>query len=161
VIGEAEPGRQGDGRPSLRWVCRCDCGREAIRDGRSLRHGHQPSCGCRKITALRERFITHGCTRGPNGQLTPEYQAWRGMKTRCLNPNHHKFPGYGGRGIRICDEWLADFAAFLRHIGPRPSPEMSVDRIDVNGHYEPGNVRWATPAQQRANRRDSSSLRLG
>jgi hypothetical protein len=152
VIGEAEPGRQGDGRPCLRWRCRCDCGNEITVDGRGLRSGASRSCGCRKSEAIVARFTTHGHTRGG---LTPEYQAWRGMKTRCLNPRHHKFPDYGGRGIRVCDEWINSFEAFLAHIGPRPSPEMSVDRIDVDGHYEPGNVRWATPLQQRHNRRDS------
>jgi hypothetical protein len=82
-----------------------------------------------------------------------EYDAWQAMKQRCSNPRLRTWKDYGGRGIRVCDEWRASFFAFFDHIGPRPSSKHSVDRIDVNGHYEPGNVRWATPLEQARNRR--------
>ena len=75
------------------------------------------------------------------------------MKVRCLNKENHKFPDYGGRGIRICERWHS-FDAFLADMGPRP-PGTSLDRIDVNGNYEPGNCRWADAKTQRANRRDT------
>lgn len=74
------------------------------------------------------------------------------MKRRCLNPNSTDWPRYGGRGITIAPEWRDDFAAFFKHIGPKPSPSHSIDRVDNNGNYEPGNVRWALPEVQRINR---------
>lgn len=84
---------------------------------------------------------------------TPEYKAWIAMRQRCANPRASGYRHYGGRGIRVCDEWEHSFAAFLECVGPRPSPEHSIDRIDVDGHYEPGNVRWATINEQASNRR--------
>jgi len=93
----------------------------------------------------------HGSAR--KGKITPEFAAWCAAKDRCSNPNNDHYCYYGGRGIRMAGEWLNDFAAFLAHIGPKPSPELSLDRIDVDGHYEPGNVRWATSSEQRLNQR--------
>lgn len=84
---------------------------------------------------------------------TPEYQAWMGMKNRCRHPRCKAYPNYGGRGIRVCERWAADFSAFYADMGPRPSPLHSLDRIDSNGHYEPGNCRWATRAEQNRNTR--------
>jgi hypothetical protein len=75
------------------------------------------------------------------------------MIRRCENPNDQAYPRYGGRGITVCPEWRADFAAFLRDVGRRPNPELSIDRIDNDRGYEPGNVRWATAKQQANNRR--------
>jgi hypothetical protein len=77
------------------------------------------------------------------------------MITRCENPNVHNYASYGGRGVRVCSAWRGDFAAFLAHVGRRPSPQHSIDRIDNDGNYEPGNVRWATTAQQNRNQRDN------
>lgn len=84
---------------------------------------------------------------------TPEYRAWISMKDRCLNPTSSNYPNWGGRGIRVHVEWVEDFPAFLQHVGPRPSPLHSLDRRDNDRGYEPGNVRWATKAEQSANRR--------
>lgn len=84
---------------------------------------------------------------------TPEYDAWIDMKRRCFNENAPNFHNYGGRGIRVCSEWIDSFVAFYHHIGTRPSPDHSLDRIDNDGHYVPGNVRWATMSTQLFNRR--------
>jgi hypothetical protein len=86
--------------------------------------------------------------------MTPEKRLWGHMIERCTNPNHHAWKNYGGRGITVCDEWRQSFSAFLAHVGPRPTPNHSLDRYPNNdGNYEPGNVRWATRSEQRANSR--------
>lgn len=84
--------------------------------------------------------------------LTPEYRAWRGMITRCSNPNRHNADRYVGRGIRVCRRWRISFSAFLCDVGRRPSPHHSLDRKNPDGHYTPANVRWATAHEQRVNR---------
>jgi hypothetical protein len=86
-------------------------------------------------------------------RYTPEYGIWRSMKCRCENPNDKKYYLYGGRGVSVAPSWRNDFTAFIRDIGPRPSRKHSIDRIDTNGNYEPGNVRWATITQQNRNAR--------
>jgi hypothetical protein len=87
----------------------------------------------------------------------PEYYAWSGMKRRCLDPNNPKYPVYGGRGITVCDRWLGieGFPNFMQDMGSKPSRRHSLDRIDVNGNYEPTNCRWATPHQQAWNKQNS------
>lgn len=136
------------------WVVRCDCGVEKVVSTNSLRCSRVRSCGHLRGVANRRRLTTHG------GRHTPEYKAWCDLKARCENPNTPNFNNYGGRGIRVCEEWRASFEAFLAHVGPRPSPKHSIDRKDNDGSYEPGNVRWVTPKQQARNKRTSRLIEL-
>lgn len=94
---------------------------------------------------------SHGLTAG--GHPPAEYNSWKGMRHRCHRPSHPRYSLYGGRGIRVCGRWFSSFEAFLTDMGPKPSPAHSLDRIDVNGHYEPGNVRWAEQKEQCRNQR--------
>lgn len=133
------------------WHCRCDCGVEIETSGPRLRRGDTRSCGCLKKDLTSARRRTHGASSvGGVRPATKEYSSWVSAKGRCYNPNNKKYPIYGGRGIAMCDAWRDDFAAFLAYLGPRPIG-TTLDRIDNDGDYAPGNVRWATPQQQSAN----------
>lgn len=91
---------------------------------------------------------------------TPEHGIWRGMKARCHNPNGHDYERYGGRGIKVCDQWHNSFSAFYADMGPRPTPEHSIERINNAGDYEPGNCKWATINEQGCNKRNNRRLEL-
>lgn len=99
--------------------------------------------------------LSHGESR--RGATSPEYYVWTGMISRCTNPNRQCYPHYGGRGIRVCDRWRS-FEAFLADMGRRPSAEHTLERLDVNGHYEPGNVIWMLASKQPRNTRRSNVL---
>ena len=102
--------------------------------------------------------IKHGYAK--RGNVHPMFYLWMGMIGRCEDPKRVGYSYYGGRGIRVCDRWRHDFAAFLSDVGVRPSSDHSLDRIDPNGNYEPSNVRWATRSEQQHNRRDQQTLLL-
>lgn len=127
------------------WECRCDCGGSAVTTSTSLRNGHTASCGClRKIAYTR----THG-----RSQEGGAYRSWKEMRQRCNNPRSDKFKWYAARGIKVCERWDS-FVLFLSDMGERPS-NKSLDRIDNDGNYEPGNCRWATQKEQVNNTRRS------
>jgi len=99
------------------------------------------------------RAFKHVKTREKHGYAgTPTYRAWHEMKKRCYNPNVIRYPKYGGRGIEVCERWRESFSAFLADMGEKPGPEYSMDRVDVNGNYEPNNCRWATRQEQMRNK---------
>lgn len=137
------------------WRCQCACGRLTTVSTHNLRRGSTTSCGCVRIELKKAHLLKitfrHGCAR--RNRWTPQYQVWKDIKRRCLNPKFKQWKDYGGRGISVCPEWRDSFEAFLSHIGPRPSAAHSIDRINNDGNYEPGNVRWATSAMQAANKR--------
>lgn len=139
----------GPGDDYEHWRCRCDCGTERDVGHASLRKGFSRSCGCLKLEMVRKVNKTHGLTR------TPAHRSWVAMRQRCYNPKTTRYSRYGGRGIKVCDRWRYSFEEFLKDMGQPPSDRHSIDRIDVDGDYEPGNCRWATPLEQRHNRGDS------
>ena len=149
VVGRAAK-LAGDRR--LRWLCRCDCGRAAVVRGDHLRSGMIVSCGCYRDDDLSANRYVHG-----EANRTVEYRCWTGLKDRCLNPNYPDWGDYGGRGIGVCERWQESFENFLEEMGRKPGPEYSIDRIDVDGNYDPDNCRWATPSQQANNRRSNRS----
>jgi len=145
-----------------RAIFRCDCGSEQERDISDVRTGHSLSCGCYGREESVRRFTTHGeRSRDIVGGQTPEYLAWLAMKARCRNVNNSSYSNYGGRGIRVCDRWCESFEAFLTDVGRKPTPTHSLDRINNDGNYEPGNVRWATRHEQRVNQRPVRRQRHG
>lgn len=127
------------------WLCRCDCGKEIVTYGNTLRNGATKSCGCFSVDHCRKNFSTHKMTG------TPEHKAWSSMIKRVTNPSPKDAHRYAGRGITVCDWWL-EFENFYADMGPRPSPNHSVERKNNDGNYEPGNCRWATKLEQMGNR---------
>lgn len=138
------------------WECRCECGTVRVVSRQGLRSGKSQSCGCLHVERHTARLITHGMTNDPTGT----YRVWKQIISRCNCPSATHFNHYGGRGIKVCDAWSGreGFATFARDMGTRPSPTHSIDRIDVNGNYEPGNCRWATNRDQCRNKRTTHIL---
>lgn len=136
-----------------RWLCRCDCGTEKVVRIDAFKSGRQLSCGCHRREKIKAALTSHGLSH------LAEYHIWLGMLARCTNPKSTGWEAYGGRGITVCDRWRlgeggqGGFVLFLADVGFRPSPEMSIDRIDNARGYERGNVRWATREVQSNNRR--------
>lgn len=133
------------------WECVCDCGNTAIISTSSIRHQKTISCGCVRV----ERVTSHGLSH------TRLYQTWADMKSRCYNPNNNGYHRYGGRGIKVCDEWqtFPPFAEWALNNGYDPS--LTIERINNDGNYEPSNCCWATQSQQASNKSTTHQVTIG
>ena len=126
------------------WICECQCleKKRIIVATSTLTTGNTSSCGCLRKEVTIARSTTHDLSR------SREYAAWEAMKNRCYNPKYPKYKNYGGRGIAVCVEWINSFEAFYRDMGPKPTPEHSIDRKDNDKGYYKDNCRWATRLEQ-------------
>lgn len=145
----AKPTREKPSHNSL-WLCRCDCGTQAIIDGPNLVKGGTQSCGCLKL----ERRTKHGHAK--KRQIPNTYYSWLALKQRCTNPNNPSYKNWGARGISVCERWLS-YENFLADMGPCPYG-FTIERIDVNGNYEPSNCTWIPKSEQGKNKRWSGPI---
>lgn len=150
---------------SVVWLCRCDCGNLCEISSTCLIHGHTRSCGCYGIERRTAASVAANKTHGMSKDRL--YTVWSSMKQRCGNPNAHEYENYGGRGISVCDEWSSSFEAFCEwayshgYDPNAPRGKCTIDRIDVNGNYEPSNCRFVDMKVQCRNRRAKCTEREG
>jgi hypothetical protein len=141
----------------VKWFCVCDCGNHAVVDGFKLRSGETKSCGCLQRDQQSKRIAQANTRHGQNkkGQQTRTHKSWTAMIQRCTNPKNTSYVNYGGRGVKVCERWRV-FENFFADMGERPEGK-TLDRINVNGNYEPENCRWATLSEQQRNKRCNNS----
>lgn len=132
---------------TVKWICKCDCGNICSISTTDLKSGKSKSCGCLRKEVSYYRNITHGLSG------TKEFAAWSNIKDRCYNPNNKDYCNYGGRGIIVCDRWLNSFTNFMLDMGFAPNVKNSIERLNVNGNYEPKNCKWGTDKEQSRNKR--------
>lgn len=145
------------GQPQRQYLCKCECGKEIVVRSLTLRNGETKSCGCYKIERAKENLKSikpkHGL------RYTRVYGIWKDMKQRCCNPNARHYDRYGGRGITVCEEWKNSPEAFYDWaMANGYTDELTIDRIDNNGNYEPSNCRWISMKEQASNRINSRFL---
>ena len=149
-----EPTGHRDKFNKIVWKCLCDCGRISFVSTCAITTGNTKSCGCQKFDSTSKRFRKHGMSG------TSIYRIFHLMIARCHNPESQNYRLYGARGIFVCDAWRTSFDAFRKDVGERPSDRHSLDRIDVNLGYEPGNVRWSDQKSQCRNKRNNRIVEL-
>lgn len=136
------------------WRCLCECGIEAVVSSQGLKSGQTQSCGCFGVERRRAATLKHGLSNHPL------YDGWINMKQRCLNPDHKAYDRYGARGITVCERWMV-FENFAEDMLPTWSRGMTIERVDVNGNYEPENCIWATRRQQSRNQERTIKVEVG
>lgn len=141
------------------WICQCDCGNiVSVRSDRII-SGRSKSCGCYKNELSAERVAKNHTHKQSHTKL---HNTWLGMKSRCYNKNNDRYEQWGGRGITVCDEWKNDFVSFYKwSLENGYSEELTIDRIDNDGNYEPNNCRWTNQKQQSRNRRTNINITIG
>jgi len=148
---------QGKGK-SNKWLCSCDCGNETKVFSYNFRNGNTTQCADCVIKSRAKNRTRHGDLAG--GKCALEYSCWIQIKMRCYNKKNKRYERYGGRGITVCDKWLNDYSQFLKDMGRRPDDCSSIDRIDNDGNYEPGNCKWANVYDQAKNKSNNVMLTL-
>lgn len=139
------------------WLCRCDCGKERIVRGSNLRSGNTKSCGCNQFSGIGKNHFGASNSNYKYGITGHRlYIIWSSMKQRCNNPNAHEYTAYGGRGIKVCDEWLHDAKAFYDWaMANGYADDLTIDRIENDKGYSPDNCRWIPQSEQYSNMRNS------